>query len=76
MVRRLQAETVLSRLLLENIRRDQYPSVTQMDMLEQTIPPTLVGEYLTVLLEKLAADTVPSVPMLARVQRVSQSLPY
>jgi hypothetical protein len=68
-------ETVLSRLLLENIRRDKYPSVTQMNMLEESIPPALVGEYLTVLLQKMAEDTIPSVPMLQRVQRISQSLP-
>jgi hypothetical protein len=75
-VRRLQAETAFSRLLLENIRRDTYPSVTQMNMLEESIPPSMVGEYLTVLLEKLVEDTIPSVPMLQRVQRISQSLPY
>lgn len=75
MVRREQAEAVFTRLLLENIRRDNHPSVTQMNMLEQNIPPSLVGEYLTVLLEKLGADSVPSVSMLQRYQRVAQSLP-
>jgi hypothetical protein len=71
----VQLETAFSRLLLENIRRDMYPSVTQMNLLEESIPPSLVGEYLTVLLEKLAADSIPSVPMLQRVKRISQTLP-
>ena len=75
MVSRQQAETALARLLLERIRNDTYPSTTQMGMLEDIIPPSLVQEYLTVLLKKVSEDQWPSTPMLARIKRVAQALP-
>ena len=65
----------LSKVLLEQIRRDSHPSVTQMSILEQTIPPSLVPEYLNILLEKVWRDKAPSIPMLRRIQRVSEQLP-
>jgi hypothetical protein len=74
MVNREKAQTALARLLLERIRRDNYPSATHMAMLEQTIPPDLLGEYLTVLLTKVADDQWPSIPMLRRIQRITSSL--
>ena len=74
MVNREKAQTAVARLLLEQIRRDNYPSATHMAMLEQTIPPDLLGEYLTVLLTKVADDQWPSIPMLRRIQRITSSL--
>ena len=74
MVNREKAQTAVARLLLEQIRRDNYPSATHMAMLEQTIPPDLLGEYLTVLLTKVAQDQWPSIPMLRRIQRITASL--
>jgi hypothetical protein len=74
MVNREKAQTALARVLLEHIRRDNYPSTTHMAMLEQTIPPDLLGEYLTVLLSKVVDDQWPSVPMLRRIQRITSSL--
>jgi hypothetical protein len=74
MVNREKAQTAIARLLLEHIRRDNYPSATHMAMLEQTIPPDLLGEYLTVLLSKVVDDRWPSVPMLRRIQRITSSL--
>jgi hypothetical protein len=74
MVKREKVQTVLARLLLEHIRRDTYPSTTHMALLEQTIPPDLVGEYLTVLLSKVVDDQWPSIPMLRRIQRISSRL--
>ncbi len=75
MVSRQEAETALARVLLERIRNDTYPSTTQMGMLEDIIPPSLVQEYLTVLLKKVSEDQWPSTPMLARIKRVAQALP-
>jgi hypothetical protein len=74
MVNREKAQTALARILLENIRRDTYPSTTQMSMLEQVIPSALLGEYLTILLAKVSDDRWPSIPMLRRIQRVSSQL--
>jgi hypothetical protein len=74
MVNREKAQTALARALLEHIRRDNYPSTTHMAILEQTIPPALLGEYLTVLLAKVADDRWPSIPMLRRIARISARL--
>jgi hypothetical protein len=43
-------------------------------MLEQTMPPSMYGDYLTVLLSKVAHDRWPSVSMLARIQRFTEKL--
>ncbi|HEY1596048.1 MAG TPA: hypothetical protein VGF74_11675 [Thermoleophilaceae bacterium] len=69
-----EVQTALSRFLLEKIRADKHPSTTQMNMLEQNIPPELTREYLNVLLEKVITDKTPSVPMLQRIQRIAATL--
>lgn len=69
------AEAAIAELLLEQVRADRYPSVTQMTMLEQILPPDMLGEYVDVLLDKVAGDRWPSIPMLRRIQRLSARLP-
>ena len=69
-----EAETVVANFLLERIRRDHYPSVTQMQLLEQVIPPQLTREYFNVLLAKVQADEYPSIPMIRRIIRIAESL--
>ena len=59
-----------SQLLLEHIRRDQYPSVTHMDLLEAIAPPRVLAEYAQHLMERVEADRYPSIPMLRRVERL------
>jgi hypothetical protein len=71
---REQVQTAISRILLEKIRQDRYPSYTQMTMLEQTIPPSLYREYLNVLLEKVISENRPSVTMIRRIQRFASHL--
>ena len=71
---REQAQTAVSRLLLEKIRRDTYPSYTQMAILEQTLPPSLHREYLDALLEKVIRDTWPSTTMLRKIQQFADRL--
>jgi hypothetical protein len=73
-VSREQVQTAISRILLEKIREDRYPSYTQMTMLEQTIPPSLYREYLNVLLEKVISENRPSVTMIRRIQRFASHL--
>jgi hypothetical protein len=70
----VEVQTALARILLDRIRRDQYPSVTQMGMLEETLPPPLLREYVNVLLEKVVADAHPSISMLRRIQRIGRQL--
>lgn len=71
---RQEAQTALSRLLLERVRADTHPSTTQMAILEETMPPELTREYLNVLLEKVLSDKSPSTAMLRRIQRIAASL--
>jgi hypothetical protein len=70
-VSREEAQTALSRILLEKIRQDRFPSTTQMAMLEQSLPPSLNREYLNILLEKVIQDERPSITMLRRIQRIA-----
>ena len=63
-VSRLQAQTALSRVLLDRVRNDNHPSFTQMNLLEQMLPRSLYREYLIILLEKVMRDQWPSTTML------------
>ena len=67
------ALTTLANLLLQRIRQDEYPSATEMQLLESIIPSSMVGEYLDVLIEKVQADTWPSIPMIQRIIRIAES---
>jgi hypothetical protein len=56
-------------VLLEKVRADPYPSVTVLDMIEQSLEPDDVEEYTGVLMEKIKADTYPSFDQLRRLQQ-------
>jgi hypothetical protein len=71
---REQVETALAHLLLEKVRQDNYPSATDMDMLEELMPPDMVRDYVNVLLEKTLSSRWPSISILRRLQRVTQRL--
>jgi hypothetical protein len=71
---REQVETALAQLLLAKIRQDNYPSTTDMDLLEELIPPDMVRDYVNVLLEKTLSSRWPSISILRRLQRVTQRL--
>ena len=72
-VSREKAQTAFARLLLERVQQDKHPSATELGMLEQALPPSMYGDYLTMLLSK-AADGRPSASMLARIQRFTERL--
>ena len=57
--------------LLERIRRDMYPSTTQMDMFEAVAPPRQLGAYVAHLLERIESETHPSTSMMQRVQAIA-----
>jgi len=59
--------------LLEKISRDKYPSVTQMDMLEEIATPRLRVLFIFHLMERLEEDEYPSIPMMQRAQRLIMS---
>ena len=64
-------QQTFARILLARIRQDQYPSTTQMNMLEESLPPDMLDDYVNVLFEKVLTDPVPSIPMLKRIQRLT-----
>jgi hypothetical protein len=57
-------------VLLDRIRGDTHPSVTQMDMLEAVASPRMRLEYVLHLMEKIEADPRPSIPLMHRVRRL------
>lgn len=67
---RAEAQIAVANFLLDRIRQDQYPSETQMNMLEQFIPRVMARQYVNVLLEKVVADSFPSTTMLRRLTRI------
>jgi predicted negative regulator of RcsB-dependent stress response len=69
-----KVQSALARVLLQKVQQDTHPSSTHLAMLEQTMPPSMYGDYLTMLLSKVAADRSPSVSMLARIQRFAERL--
>jgi hypothetical protein len=71
----MEAQAALSRVLLDHVREDNYPSNTQMTLLEESIPLQMVDEYLEILFEKVQNVRNPSIPMIRRIQRVAESLP-
>jgi hypothetical protein len=72
---RMESRAVLAGVLLKRIRDERYPSSTEMDLVEQVIPPQLMSRYVEVLLDKIAQDDRPSISMLHRANRVINSMP-
>lgn len=72
---RIESQAVLAGLLLKRVSDDKYPSSTDMDLIEQTIPPQLLPRYAEILLDKVAQENHPSIPMLQRLQAVINRLP-
>lgn len=58
--------------LLDRIRKDNYPSVTQMDMLEAVAPPRVMVEFVMDLMQRIEEDAHPSIPMMLRARRLIQ----
>jgi hypothetical protein len=71
----IESRAVLAGVLLKRVREDRYPSATEMDLIEQIIPPQLLPRYVEVLLDKLAQDQRPSISMIHRINRVASSMP-
>jgi hypothetical protein len=72
---RTESRAVLAGVLMKRVREDRYPSSTDMDLIEQIIPPQLLPRYVEVLLDKLAQDQRPSISMIHRLHRVTNSMP-
>jgi hypothetical protein len=75
MMTRDEARDWMVQMLLEKIRNDPYPSATQMAIVESVIPRRMVPEYFEILIDKVAQDNIPSLPMLKRIAAIADMLP-
>ena len=57
-------------VLLDHIRNDTYPSTTHMDMLESVASRRMLLEHLLHLMDRIQQEPHPSIPMMARAQRL------
>jgi hypothetical protein len=55
-------------VLLDKVREDPFPSVTMLDLIEQSLRPEDVRAYTDVLMEKVTSDQFPSLDHLTRLQ--------
>ena len=67
------AKVDAARALLDRLRADAHPSITQMDLIEGMLPRELFPEYLAILTEKVQNDPYPSTALLERLARLSRS---
>jgi hypothetical protein len=63
------------RALMEHVRRDTYPSTTQMNLIEASLPAQWIPDYLDILLEKIENDPYPSNSMLRRIAVLVEKAP-
>jgi hypothetical protein len=75
-ITRDEAQAWFTRFLLRRVGRDEYPSTTQLDLIEKSIPRGLLDDYLRTLVDKVAHDRFPSVPLLRRIQHLIECLPH
>lgn len=68
-----EAKMDAAQALLDKLRGDAHPSITQMDLIEGMLPRELFPQYLAILTEKVQNDPYPSTALLERLKRLSQS---
>jgi hypothetical protein len=62
-----EARERLLGVLLDKVSQDLYPSNTMLDMIELLLEPDELDVYATILVEKIADDTYPSMPLIRRL---------
>ena len=68
-----EAKVDAAQALLDKLRGDAYPSITQMDIIEGMLPRELFPQYLEILTEKVQNERYPSTEVLQRLKRLSGS---
>jgi hypothetical protein len=68
-----EARLAAAQAVLDKLRTDAHPSITQMDLVEGMLPPELFPQYLAILTDKVQKDPYPSTEVLERLQRLSGS---
>ncbi|GAB3247951.1 hypothetical protein [Arthrobacter pigmenti] len=57
----------LLQVLLDKVETEPYPSATMLDFIESLLKPNEVPDYVDQLVERVRADTYPSIDMLRRI---------
>ena len=65
----LRAEIVDA--LMEKVDTDPYPSNTMLNYIEELMTPDELPRYAESLLSRIRSDNFPSIPMIARLKRLS-----
>ena len=65
----LRAEIVDA--LMEKVDTDPYPSNTMLNFIEELMTPDELPRYAESLLGRIRSDNFPSIPMIARLKRLS-----
>ena len=68
-----EAKRDAAQALLDKLRGDAHPSITQMDLIEGMLPRDLFPQYLAILTEKVQSEPYPSTALLERLERLSKS---
>ncbi len=61
----------LLEVLLDKVEHERFPSSTMLNMIEELLTPRDVPRYIEALLARIASDTYPSIPMMARVKKLT-----
>ena len=72
---KIESQAMLAGHLLKRVRDDPHPSVTEMAIIEEVIPPQLLPRYVEILIEKVMQESRPSISMLHRIQRLIKAMP-
>jgi hypothetical protein len=65
------AKRAAAQAVLDKLRGDAHPSITQMNMIEGMLPRDLFPQYLGILTEKVENDPYPSTEILERLKRLT-----
>lgn len=68
------AHTTIAQILMDKVREDTYPSVTHMNMLEESLPDEKLPEYLEILMSKVTDEQYPSISMIRRIQKLADRI--
>ena len=68
-----QVRRMLLRVMLEKVHEDQFPSNTQLDIIERLLTPREEPLYAEVLLSKISEDTYPSLDLVRRLVKATET---
>jgi hypothetical protein len=61
------ARAELVATLLDKVQKDQYPSTTMLDLIEELLTPEETPAYVVFLQDRIRSESYPSIPLLKRL---------